>query len=145
MFAQGKYEEGKLYRHKLDNGLSILTVERHIAPLIYHQLTYKVGSRNENLGITGISHVVEHMMFKGTPKYGKGAASKTISSNSGIFNAFTSNDMTSYYEYLPKNKIEVAMDIESDRMQNATFNPDEFESEIEVIIQERRMRSESQA
>jgi len=144
-FASGDFEEGKVYRHKLDNGLIVLTMERHIAPLIYHQLTYKVGSRNEQLGITGISHVVEHMMFKGTPRYGKGEASKTISNNSGIFNAFTSNDMTSYYEYLPANKIEVAMDIESDRMQNSSFNPDEFDSEIEVIKQERRMRSESKA
>lgn len=140
-----KYEEGKVYRHQLNNGLTVLTVERHIAPLIYHQLTYKVGSRNERLGITGISHVVEHLMFKGTEKYDKGEASKTISKNSGIFNAFTSNDMTSYYEYLPKNKIEIALDIESDRMQNSTFNPEEFKSEIEVILQERRMRSESQA
>lgn len=145
VLGSSKYEEGKVYRHILKNGLTILTMERHIAPLIYHQLTYKVGSRNERLGITGISHVVEHLMFKGTKKYGKGEASKTISRNSGIFNAFTSNDMTSYHEYLPKNKIEIAFDIESDRMQNAIFDPEEFKSEIEVILQERRMRSESQA
>ena len=143
--AAGKYEEGKVYRHQLANGLTVLTVERHIAPLIYHQLTFKVGSRNEHLGITGISHAVEHMMFKGTPTYGKGVASKTISDNAGIFNAFTMNDMTSYYEYMPSNKVEVAMKIESDRMQNAIFNPDEFKSEIQVILQERRMRTESQA
>lgn len=143
--AENKYEEGKVYRHKLENGLTVLTMERHIAPLIYHQLTYNVGSRNEKLGITGISHVVEHMMFKGTPKHGKGEASKTISANSGIFNAFTSNDMTSYYEYMPADKIETAMDIESDRMQNCIFNPDEFKSEIEVILQERRMRTESKS
>lgn len=140
-----KYEEGKLYRHKLENGMEILTMERHIAPFIYHQLTYKVGSRNEQLGITGISHVVEHMMFKGTSKYGKGKASKLISENAGVFNAFTFNDMTSYYEYLPANKIELAFDIESDRMQNCIFDPDEFKSEIQVILQERRMRSESSA
>ncbi|NUN07778.1 MAG: insulinase family protein [Ignavibacteriaceae bacterium] len=140
----GKYDEGKVYRHQLANGMVVLTMERHLAPLIYHQLTYRVGSRNEHRGITGISHVVEHMMFKGTPKYGKGMASKTITQNSGIFNAFTANDMTSYYEYLPKNKIEVAFDIESDRMMNSDFNEDEFKSEIEVIIQERRMRTESQ-
>ncbi|MGE5682609.1 MAG: M16 family metallopeptidase [Bacillota bacterium] len=138
-----KYEEGKLYRHKLENGLEVLTMERHLAPLIYHQLTYKVGSRNERLGITGISHIVEHMMFKGTKKYAKGTVSKTISENSGIFNAFTANDMTSYYEYLPANKIELAMDIESDRMLNSSFNPDEFKPEVEVIKQERRMRTES--
>lgn len=140
-----KYEEGKIYRHKLENGLVVLTMERHIAPYIYHQLTYRVGSRNERLGITGISHVVEHMMFKGTKKYPKGFASKTISQNGGVFNAFTMNDMTSYYEYLPKNKIELAMDIESDRMHNCVFDPEEFKSEINVILQERRMRTESTA
>jgi zinc protease len=138
-----KYTEGKIYRHVLENGLTIITMERHIAPLVYHQLTYKVGSRNERLGITGISHVVEHMMFKGTEKYTKGKASKIISENSGIFNAFTMTDMTSYYEYMPANKIEIAFDIESDRMMNSIFDPDEFESEIEVIKQERRMRTES--
>jgi len=141
--ADTKYEEGKIYTHHLKNGLKVLTIERHISPTIYQQLTYRVGSRNERLGITGISHVVEHMMFKGTPKYGKGKTSSLISENSGVFNAFTMNDMTSYFEYMPKNKIELAMDIESDRMQNCVFNPDEFKSEIEVIIQERRMRTES--
>ena len=140
-----KYDEGKLYRHSLKNGMTVLTMERHIAPLIYHQVTYRVGSRDETLGITGISHVVEHLMFKGTPKYGKGEASKTITKNSGVFNAFTMNDMTSYYEYLPANKINVAFEIESDRMQNCTFDPTEFKSEVEVIKQERRMRTESQA
>jgi zinc protease len=137
------YVEGTVYRHQLDNGLTVLTMERHVAPLVYHQLTYRVGSRNERLGITGISHVVEHMMFKGTPKYGKGEASKTITNNAGVFNAFTANDMTSYFEYMPVNKIALAMEIESDRMQNCFFDPKEFTSEMEVIKQERRMRSES--
>ena len=141
--AQQKYEEGKVYRHQLENGLTILTMEQHLSPFIFHQLTYKVGARNEHLGITGLSHIVEHMMFKGTPKYGKGETSRIISQNSGVFNAFTANDMTSYYEYLPANKIELAFDIESDRMMNSIFDPDEFESEREVILQERRMRSES--
>jgi zinc protease len=140
-----KYDEGKVYRHTLDNGLVVLTMERHVAPLIYHQLTYRVGSRNEHLGITGISHVVEHMMFKGTPKYGKGKASRAITDNAGVFNAFTANDMTSYFEYLPANRITLAMDIESDRMMNAVFDAKEFGSEIEVIKQERRMRTESSA
>jgi zinc protease len=142
-FAQPRYEEGRTYRHQLENGLTVLTMERHVAPLVYHQLTYRVGSRNERLGITGISHVVEHMMFKGTPRYGKGETSRLISRNAGIFNAFTANDMTSYFEYLPSNKIDLALDIESDRMQNCVFDPKEFTSEVEVIKQERRMRSES--
>ncbi len=140
-----QYTEGTTYRHELTNGLVIFTMERHIAPLIYHQLTYRVGSRNEHLGITGISHIVEHLMFKGTPKYGKGKASKTISKNSGTFNAFTANDLTSYYEYLPANKIDIAMEIESDRMKNCMFDTSEFRSEVQVIKQERRMRTESTA
>lgn len=138
-----KYEEGKVYRHKLENGLTVLTMERRNVPFIFHQLTYKVGSVNEPAGLTGISHVVEHMMFKGTQKYKKGQISKIVSQNSGLFNAFTSWDMTSYYMYLPKNKIEIAFDIESDRMQNSIFDSLEFKSEIEVILQERRMRMES--
>ncbi len=138
-----KYEEGKIYEHTLKNGLAIFTVERHIAPLIYSQLTYKVGARNEHLGITGISHIVEHMMFKGTGRYTKGKVSKLIADNGGLFNAFTSNDLTSYYEYLPANKIDMAFDIESDRMMNSIFDPNEFKSEIDVILQERRMRTES--
>lgn len=139
----GQYQEGKVYRHELRNGLVVFTMERHIAPLIYHQLTYRVGSRNEHLGITGISHIVEHMMFKGTARYDKGKIAKIISENSGVFNAFTMNDMTSYFEYLPANKIEIAFDIESDRMQNCRFDTAEFRSEVNVILQERRMRSES--
>jgi zinc protease len=138
-----KYEEGKVYRHTLSNGMTVLTMERHNVPYIYHQLTYKVGSVNEPPGLTGISHVVEHMMFKGTKKYSKGEISKIISQNSGVFNAFTTADMTSYYIYLPKDKIEIAFDIESDRMQNSTFDSTEFTREIEVILQERRTRTES--
>lgn len=137
------YEEGKVYRHKLSNGMTVLTMERHNVPYIYHQLTYKVGSVNEPPGLTGISHVVEHMMFKGTKKYGKGEISKIISQNSGVFNAFTTSDMTSYYIYLPKDKIELAFDIESDRMENSIFDSTEFQREIEVVLQERRTRTES--
>lgn len=138
-----KYRENQIYVHTLKNGMKVITVERHMAPLIYHQLTYRVGSRNEHLGITGISHVVEHMMFKGTSRYPKGQASRTISLNAGIFNAFTANDMTSYFEYLPKDRVDVAFDIESDRMSNCIFDEREFASEISVIRQERRMRVES--
>ncbi len=138
-----QYEEGKLYRHVLNNGLTVLTMERNIAPLIYHQISYKVGSRNEVLGKTGISHAVEHMMFKGTKKYNKGKATKLISENSGIFNAFTMRDITAYYEYMPANKIELALDLESDRMMNCIFDESEFKSEMEVIKQERRMRVDS--
>jgi zinc protease len=101
-----------------------------------------VGSRNEEPGITGISHVNEHMMFKGTEKYGKGQVAKIIARNSGVFNAFTDYDMTAYFEQLPKNKIEIALDIESDRMKNCKINAEELASEMKVIKEERRMRTE---
>lgn len=145
VYASKRYEEGKIYRHSLSNGLLVITMERHITPAIFHEIIYRVGSRNEHLGITGISHIVEHMMFKGTKKFTKGQAIKQISENSGLFNGFTSNDMTGYFEYMPKNKIETALDVESDRMQNCLFDEDEFKKEISVIKQERRMRSESDA
>jgi zinc protease len=135
-------KEGEVVETVLDNGLKVLTVELHNAPIIYSQLSYKVGSRNEKSGITGISHVTEHMMFKGTKKYGKGQVAKIIARNSGVFNAFTDYDMTAYYEQFPKNKIEIALDIESDRMQNCSVNAEELASELKVIKEERRMRTE---
>lgn len=144
--APASYQEGRVYRHQLDNGLVILTMERHIARSSIISSTYRVGSRNERLGITGISHVVEHMMFKGTPKYGKGKASRAITDNAGVFDAFTANDMTSYFEYLPANRISLAMEIRiRPDAENASFDSAEFISELEVIKQERRMRTESSA
>ncbi len=130
-------------RQFLDNGLEVILVEMHKSPIIISQLYYKVGSRNEQNSKTGISHIVEHLMFKGTKKFPTGQISKIIRRNSGVFNAFTSNDITCYYEQMPKNKIEIAFEIESDRMMNSVFDPDEFKDEIEVIKEERRMRIEN--
>lgn len=130
-------------RYYLDNGLEVILVEIHKSPIIIQQLYYRVGSRNEQVGKTGISHVVEHMMFKGTKKYPSGKISKLIKRHSGVFNAYTSNDMTVYFEQLPCNKIDIALDIESDRMMNSVFDPREFEREIQVIKEERRLRVEN--
>ncbi len=126
----------------LPNGLKVLTVEMHNAPIIFSQLSYKVGSRNELLGKTGISHLAEHMMFKGTKKFSKEAVKKLIKNNGGIFNAFTSNDITSYWEQMPKNKIDIALEIESDRMHNCIFDPKEYLPERDVVIEERHMRTD---
>lgn len=133
----------KIYEETLDNGLHVITYEMNTAPMIYSRLTYNVGAKYENHGQTGISHIVEHMMFKGTKRFNKGKISKLISANGGVFNAFTSNDITVYYEFLPKNKIDLAFDIESERMHKCTFDPEEFTSEINVIKEERKMRTEN--
>ncbi|HDQ00640.1 MAG TPA: insulinase family protein [bacterium] len=141
VFAQP--QQGEVVETILDNGLKVLSVEMHNAPIIYSQLAYKVGSRNEGVGSTGIAHITEHMMFKGTPTYPKGVISKLIKDNAGVFNAFTSNDITAYFEQMPKNKIDIALAIESDRMYNCVIDAVELEKELDVIMEERRMRTEN--
>ena len=121
-------------RHVLDNGLVVLLKEVHSAPLISWWVFYRVGSRNEHTGQTGISHWVEHMMFKGTEKYPAGVLDKEIERNGGMWNAQTSFDYTAYFETLPADRIDLAIEAEADRMVNAQFDPEETESERTVII-----------
>ena len=141
-FLFGAVKEGEVVEHVLPNGLKVLTVENHNSPIIYSQITYKVGSRNEHFGITGISHLVEHMMFKGTPRYPGQVLKNLIKKSGGIYNAFTTTDLTAYYEQVPKNKIDVVLAIEADRMHNSKFDPKEFLHEREVVIEERHMRTD---
>ena len=121
----------------LDNGLTILLKEIHTAPIISHWLWYRVGSRNETAGKTGISHWVEHMQFKGTQKYPAGILDQAISRDGGIWNAFTYMDWTAFFATMPKEKIALSIDLEADRMQNSLFLPEEVESERTVILSER--------
>jgi len=115
----------------------VLTSEAHSAPVATCWVWYRVGARNEGIGTTGISHWVEHMLFKGTPNIPKGSMDRLIARNGGTFNGFTSNDYTAYYETLPADRIELGLQIESDRMINSLFEPDEVASERTVIISER--------
>ncbi len=122
---------------KLANGLTVFLKEIHTAPIISHWAWYRVGSRNEPQGRTGISHWVEHMQFKGTPRFPGGVLDKAISREGGFWNAFTYLDWTAYFETLPADRIDLALQIESDRMQNSAYPPDEVESERTVVISER--------
>jgi zinc protease len=122
---------------QLENGLKVLLKPIRTAPVATFWVWYRVGSRNEVPGKTGISHWVEHMMFKGTPTLGKGEIMHLINRNGGVDNAFTSNDYTAYFELLPGDRIDLALRIEADRMVNALFDPNEVESERTVIISER--------
>lgn len=126
-----------ILKTKLPNGLTVLLKEMHAAPVTAFCVWYRVGSRNEHLGITGASHWVEHMMFKGTPTFNESEADRIVTREGGERNAFTSFDFTTYYETMPSNKIDLAIAIESDRMVNSTFKPSEVESERTVIINER--------
>ena len=122
----------------LDNGLQVLLRESHDAPIASFWVWYRVGSRNEVPGLTGISHWVEHMQFKGTPSLAKGAIFGEVSKHGGTLNALTSNDWTAYFETLPSDRIDLSLRIESDRMTNSLFDPEETESERTVILSERQ-------
>ncbi len=126
----------------LPNGLKVLLKEVHKAPVVTFQIWYKVGSRNEMLGKTGKSHMLEHMMFKGAKKYGPKQFSQTVMRNGGNDNAFTGKDYTAYFENFAADRIGISLDLESDRMQNLLLDPKEFLSEREVVKEERRMRYE---
>jgi zinc protease len=132
----------KVTEKVLPNGLKVLLKEEHKAPVVTFQIWYRVGSRNECLGKTGLSHMLEHMMFKGTKKYGPKTFSQTVQRNGGNDNAFTSHDYTAYFETFAADRIGISLDLESDRMQNLLIEPNEFVSEREVVKEERRMRYE---
>jgi zinc protease len=130
-------------RVSLSNGMLVLAKEMHASPLATFCVWYRAGSRNEHLGITGISHWVEHMMFKGTPKYRENDMDRLIDREGGSYNAFTWIDCTAYHETLPSNKIDLAIDLEADRMLNSLFKPKHVASERIVIINERQGRENS--
>jgi zinc protease len=121
----------------LQNGLHVILKPIPSSSAVTTWIFYKVGSRNEKLGTTGSSHWCEHMLFKGGGKLGKGDVHTLVSAEGGRNNAFTDHDVTAYYETLPKNKLELGLFIESERMANASFEPEEVESERQVIISER--------
>jgi zinc protease len=126
----------------LPNGLKVLLLENHKAPLVTFQVWYRVGSRNEAWGKTGLSHMLEHMMFKGTEKVGPEEFSRIIQENGGNDNAFTSRDYTAYFENLSADRIQVSIDLESDRMQNLRLREEDFHTERMVVMEERRLRTE---
>lgn len=128
-----------VYKTQLNNGLTVVLKEMHHAPVTSFWVWYKVGSRNEKPGVTGISHWVEHMMFKGAQQFPTGVLDRVISREGGRFNAFTWIDFTAYFETLPSDRAELSLQIESDRMTGALFDPAEVESERTVIISERHM------
>jgi len=123
-------------RTVLDNGLTVLTRESHSSPIVSSMVWYRVGSRNELAGETGRSHFLEHMLFKGTERYGKGEIDLLTMRNGGSNNAFTSYDFTAYYFSFAADRWETALDIEADRMVHTVFEPVEFEAEKKVIIEE---------
>lgn len=126
----------------LDNGLKLIVREDHRAPVVVSQLWYKVGSSYETPGKTGLSHALEHMMFKGSAKLGPGESSRILRELGAEENAFTSDDYTAYYQVLASDRLSVAFELEADRLASLRLPPEEFKREIEVIKEERRLRTE---
>ncbi len=134
--------DNKVYEKVLKNGLKILIKADHRSPVVVTQIWYKVGSSYEPNGITGISHMLEHMMFKGTEKYPAGEFSKIIAENGGNENAFTGQDYTAYFQTLEKSRLEISFKLEADRMRNLHLLKEELVKELEVVTEERRMRTD---
>lgn len=134
--------DNSVHEFQLDNGMQLLVKENHRAPVVVSQIWYRIGASYEHIGITGISHVLEHMMFKGTHRHPAGEFSRIIAENGGSENAFTGRDYTSYFQQLEKSRLAVAFELEADRMRNLQLPPAEFAKEVKVVMEERRMRTE---
>ena len=145
-FAFAEQNQGKyIHEKQLSNGLRVIVKEDHRSPTVAHMVWYKTGSVDEDIGVTGVAHVLEHMMFKGTKTIGPGEFSKRVAALGGRENAFTSNDYTAYFQQIEKSHLAKVMQLEADRMQNLELSEEEFKKEIQVIMEERRLRTDDKA
>ncbi|MBU3537497.1 pitrilysin family protein [Polynucleobacter sp. UK-Gri1-W3] len=133
---------GDTHQFQLGNGLKLIVREDHRAPTVAHMVWYRAGSMDEVNGKTGVAHVLEHMMFKGTDKVKAGEFSRLVAAVGGRENAFTSRDYTAYFQQVEQSKLEDVIKLEADRMSNLNFDDAEFLKEIQVIMEERRLRTE---
>lgn len=141
-YIPSAWAAGKVHEFSLDNGLKLVIKEDHRAPIVVSQIWYKVGSSYEQEGKTGLSHMLEHMMFKGTQKYPPGEFNRLMATYGASQNAFTGTDFTAYFQTLEKNRLSLSFELEADRMKNLVLNEAEFIKEREVVTEERRSRTE---
>ena len=135
-------DSSSTHEFKLSNGLKLIVREDHRAPTVAHMVWYRAGSMDEMNGRTGVAHVLEHMMFKGTDKVKSGEFSRLVAAVGGRENAFTSRDYTAYFQQVEKSKLDEVIKLEADRMSNLNFDDAEFLKEIQVVMEERRLRTE---
>jgi zinc protease len=143
--AQVKPDSAQTHEYRLANGLNLIVREDNRAPTVAHMVWYKAGSMDETNGRTGVAHVLEHMMFKGTKTVKSGDFSKRVAAMGGRENAFTSMDYTAYFQQIERSKLAEVMRLEADRMNNLNFDDAEFAKEIQVVMEERRLRTEDKA
>jgi zinc protease len=131
-----------IYHYTLKNSMELVVLPDHRSPTVVHMVWVRVGSIDEVDGTSGVAHAIEHMMFKGTPKVGVGEFSKRVASLGGRENAFTNQDYTGFFQQIPANRLEAVMTLEADRFEHNKWADEEFKKEIEVIKEERRMRTD---
>ena len=133
--AQAKPDSAQTHEYRLANGLKLIVREDNRAPTVAHMVWYKAGSMDETNGRTGVAHVLEHMMFKGTKTIKSGDFSKRVAAMGGRENAFTSMDYTAYFQQIERSKLAEVMRLEADRMNNLNFDDAEFAKEIQVVME----------
>ena len=141
-FSLSLSAQAETFEYQLDNGLKVVVQEDHRAPVVVSQVWYRAGSLDEVNGKTGVAHVLEHMMFKGTKDIPAGQFSRLVAAAGGKENAFTAQDQTTYYQQLEKSQLPLSFKLEADRMANLNFSNEEFAKEIKVVMEERRWRTE---
>ncbi|WP_370311169.1 M16 family metallopeptidase [Sagittula sp.] len=141
--AQVAQAEVPVTTYTLDNGMDVVVIEDHRAPVVEHMVWYKAGAADEERGVSGVAHFLEHLLFKGTEKLEPGEFSKVVAANGGSDNAFTSADQTAYHQRVAADRLEMMMRMESDRMVNLQLSEQDILTEREVIIEERNMRVEN--
>src|ERR1017187_2813702 len=134
----------EVFEKTLSNGLKVIVKEDHRAPVVVQQVWYRAGSIDELTGTTGVAHMLEHMMFKGTKAVPPGEFSRRIAAAGGRENAFTNEDYTAYFQQLQSARLPLAMQLESDRMHNLNLSDAEFAKEVKVVMEERRMRTDDE-
>jgi zinc protease len=140
--SAAKLMAGEVHEFMLDNGLQLIVKEDHRAPVVVSQVWYKVGASYEQAGKTGLSHMLEHMMFKGTEKYPPGEFSRIMAANGARENAFTGPDYTAYFQTLEKSRLHLSFEMEADRMRHLVLTEEEFAKERQVVAEERRRRTD---
>jgi zinc protease len=142
-FARPLWANGQISTFELENGMQIVVVEDHRAPVVVHMVWYRAGSADEPPGASGVAHFLEHLLFKGTEKLEPGELSATVQRNGGSDNAFTSYDYTAYFQRIAADRLELVMSMEADRMVNIQLSEEDILTERDVIIEERNQRTEN--
>lgn len=143
VLAAPAFAVGEVTEFELDNGLQIVVIEDHRAPIVTHMLWYRVGAADEPVGKSGIAHFLEHLLFKGTKNLAPGAFSEIVAAQGGVHNAFTAQDYTAYYQRVAVDRLPLMMQLEADRMKNLQFTAQDARTELSVVLEERKQRTDS--